>query len=102
MPLTLRSNSLGKAFHRCAALGCNALLRRLFGRFHLVHAHGVVLEDLNGRRHLADFIATIGAGNRLFELAVSQRFHAAAEKPQRKRNAAADQPGNRAGKHTND
>src|SRR5262249_20360743 len=74
---------VGEAFHRRTAFGRHALLVLGLGLLQPADAERIVLEDLDGRRHGADFVAAADAGNVAIQLAFSQRLHARAELAER-------------------
>ena len=101
MPLTLRSKSparLSIAERRSAV----ARSRVRFRLFESTHAQRVVLEDLDGDCHRADFVAASGAGNVAIQRAIGERLHTAAELIERTADAAANEPCDAARENAND
>ncbi len=84
----------GDAVHHRLALRSGAFLGFRVDLLEIADTDRVVLEDLHGRGHRADFVAAVAAGDALLELTVGQRLHADTELAERTGDAAADHPGN--------
>ena len=80
----------GDVFHRGTALGRCTRSGLRFGFFQLSHAYRIVLENLHGCSHRADFIAAPRPGNLPFQFSLRQRLHARAELRERTADAATD------------
>ncbi len=73
--------------HVGLALLDTALLGRLFVATHPLDLERVVLEDLDGARHLAEFVAAPGAGNFRLQIVKRERLHRGLQQLDRSDNA---------------